>query len=73
MGPTFGGRSVGELVLETFVGPKPKGMKCIHLDGDLENNRLDNLVWGPKDDALDISICDEGSIKLTDNSPGVIC
>lgn len=36
------------LVLEAFVGPRPKGMECRHLDGDPANNRLGNLVWGTK-------------------------
>lgn len=39
--------SVNCLVLETFVGPRPKGMVCRHYpDQDKANNRLDNLQWG---------------------------
>jgi transcriptional regulator with XRE-family HTH domain len=34
------------LVLEAFVGQRPKGMSCRHLDGNGFNNRLDNLKWG---------------------------
>lgn len=37
---------VHRLVLEAFVGPRPDGMMCRHLDGDRQNNRLDNLAWG---------------------------
>lgn len=33
------------IILETFVGPCPKGMICRHLDGNPKNNRLDNLEW----------------------------
>ena len=40
--------TVHRLVLEAFVGPRPKGMECRHLDGDSANNRLGNLVWGTK-------------------------
>jgi hypothetical protein len=44
------GRSIGfnvhRLVLEAFVGPRPDGLVCRHLDGNCENNRLDNLEWG---------------------------
>ena len=34
------------LVLEAFRGPRPKGYVSRHLDGNPENNSLDNLVWG---------------------------
>jgi len=37
---------VHRLVLETFVGPRPQGMVCRHLDGDPNNNALSNLCWG---------------------------
>lgn len=40
------GRLVHRLVLETFVGPRPAGMECRHLDGNPHNNRVDNLCWG---------------------------
>jgi hypothetical protein len=45
-----GGRSrnrlVHQLVLEVFVGPRPKGLECRHLDGDSTNNAPTNLKWG---------------------------
>ena len=37
--------SVHILVLEAFVGPKPKGMEGCHYDGDFSNNKLENLRW----------------------------
>lgn len=37
---------IHRLVLETFVGPRPPGMECRHLDGNPLNNNLNNLVWG---------------------------
>lgn len=37
---------VHRLLLETFVGPPPKGMMCRHLDSNPENNVLKNLKWG---------------------------
>jgi len=37
---------VHTLMLETFVGPRPDGMQCRHLDGDKTNNRITNLTWG---------------------------
>lgn len=39
-------KKVHSLVLETFVGPKPEGMQCRHLDGNRKNNELTNLRWG---------------------------
>jgi hypothetical protein len=37
---------IHRIVLKIFVGPCPSGMECRHLDGNRENNRLDNLRWG---------------------------
>jgi len=37
---------IHRLVLETFIGPSPIGMQCRHLDGNPQNNKLDNLKWG---------------------------
>ena len=39
---------VHRLVLETFIGPRPKGMECRHLNGIRTDNRLDNLCWGTR-------------------------
>jgi hypothetical protein len=39
-------RLVHCLVLEAFVGPRPPGMVCRHLDGDPSNNSVENLAWG---------------------------
>jgi hypothetical protein len=36
---------VHPLILETFVGPRPKNMQACHNDGDPFNNRLNNLRW----------------------------
>lgn len=37
---------VHTLVLTAFVGPRPVGLVCRHLDGDPANNVLANLRWG---------------------------
>ncbi len=37
---------VHRVILETFAGPCPEGMECLHGDGVSDNNRLDNLRWG---------------------------
>lgn len=42
------------LVLETFIGPRPEGMVCRHLNGNPLDNRLENLRWGtPEENAQD--------------------
>lgn len=37
---------VHHLVLTSFVGPRPEGKECRHLDGIRANSRLGNLEWG---------------------------
>ena len=39
-------RLVHQLVLEAWVGPRPEGQVCRHLDGDRDNNHIDNLAYG---------------------------
>lgn len=44
---------VGPLVLTAFVGPCPEGIQCRHLDGNPQNNHLDNLRWGTQQENMD--------------------
>ena len=44
------------LVLETFVGPCPEGMECLHADGDKHNCELSNLRWGTREENVQDSI-----------------
>jgi hypothetical protein len=39
---------VHTLVLEAFVGPRPDGLEARHLDGNTDNNSLQNLKWGTR-------------------------
>lgn len=39
---------VHRLILLAFVGPRPEGMECRHLDGNPANNNITNLTWGTK-------------------------
>ena len=41
-------RGVHCLVLEAFVGPRPDGMQCRHLNGVRTDNSLENLSWGTR-------------------------
>ena len=46
--------TVHRLVLDTFIGPRPEGMQCRHLNGDRTDNRLENITWGtPSENAID--------------------
>ena len=44
--PVVHGIKLHRLVLEAFVGPRPRGQMCCHADDNPDNNRLDNLRWG---------------------------
>ena len=50
MSVDLGGKSrcVHELVLITFVGPRPKGLVSRHLNGVPSDNRLANLEWATR-------------------------
>lgn len=42
------------LVAEAFLGPRPEGQQVRHWDGNPQNNRLDNLLYGtPSENILD--------------------
>ena len=41
-------KSIHRLLLETFVGPCPENMECRHLNGNRQDNRLENLCWGTR-------------------------
>jgi hypothetical protein len=54
-GPVHRRRLVHHLVLEAFVGPRPKGAQCCHdPDRNPANNALSNIRWGtPKENYAD--------------------
>lgn len=38
-------RRLSNIVLETFVGPRPEGYQCDHKNAIRDDDRLDNLHW----------------------------
>jgi len=47
-------RTVHQLVLEVFVGPRPEGYQCCHNDGNPSNNHINNLRWdSAKNNSID--------------------
>lgn len=41
-------RTIHQLVLETYIGPKPSGQETRHLNNQRQDNRLSNLAWGTR-------------------------
>ena len=39
-------------VLSAWVGPRPKGMQCDHINGNHFDNRLCNLEWVTKEENM---------------------
>ena len=58
---------VHRLIAETWLESPPfSGAQVRHLDGDRENNRLDNLAWGtPEENRADQIIHGTSNMKLT--------
>ena len=49
------GSTVHSLVALTFLGPRPEGMEVRHLDGNAQNNHVDNLAYGSRrENVLDV-------------------
>ena len=44
--PKHKSRAVHQLVLETFIGPRPQGLLALHIDDNRFNHFIDNLMWG---------------------------
>jgi hypothetical protein len=73
-------RYVHHLVAEAFVGPRPDGMDCAHLDGTRTNNVPSNLRWVTRKENLSHRVTHgtmnygaaNGSAKLTADDALVI-
>lgn len=44
------------LAMHAFVGPPPEGMECRHLNGDPQDNRLENLQYGTRSENIHDSV-----------------
>lgn len=63
-------KAVHLIVLEAFAGPRPAGAVARHLNGDKQDNRLENLVWGTaKENADDMVRHGTANIKATKLTP----
>lgn len=59
-------RWVHEIVLTTFVGERPEGLICRHLDGDPRNNSIFNLEWATQSqNQLDVKHHNPGPKRLS--------
>lgn len=47
---------IHKLVLETYIGKRPDGYVCRHLNGNSTDNRLENLCWGTQKENIQDSI-----------------
>ncbi len=43
---------IHQLLLTTYVGPRPEGAVACHIDGNKENNHISNLKWGTQRDNM---------------------
>lgn len=60
-------RLLHRIVLEAFVGVRPPGYQCRHLDGNPANNALSNLCWGThKENCEDSRRLNRYAVTLTD-------
>lgn len=41
-------RHVHVLVAKTFIGPRPDGMDVVHVNGERDDNRLENIRYGTR-------------------------
>ena len=62
-------RYTHHLVLEAFIGLRPKGTQARHLDGVCTNNKLENLCWGTASDNQRDKI-QHGTYQYGESNPG---
>ena len=69
----FSRKLIHHIVLETFIGSCPPRMECRHLNGNPQDNQLENLVWGSRlENAQDRIKHGKASRKLTEQKVRMI-
>ena len=61
--------AVHTLVLETYIGPRPKGTVCMHLNNEPACNKLKNICWGTQSENIKDSVTCGTHPRLGANGP----
>ncbi|MFA4084234.1 NUMOD4 motif-containing HNH endonuclease [Mycobacteroides salmoniphilum] len=56
-------RKVHHLVLEAFMGARPEGMECRHLNDIADDNHVENLRWGTRSENIEDRVNNGGGLK----------
>ena len=64
---------VHRLVLFAFVGPPEPDQECLHIVSDRNNNRLDNLKWGTREENMQQAVLEgtHSSVQQSRKQPVV--
>ena len=64
-------RSVADLVLSAHRGPRPSGQEARHWSDDPEDNRLENLYWGTREENLIDAKCNRDRNRVVQLDPSM--
>ena len=62
--------NIHSLVLDAFVGPRPSGLVCTHLNHVPSDNRVENLKWDTQSNNIKASYRENGRKVVTPNLKG---
>lgn len=68
---TAGGRKllVHHAIALTWIGPRPEGAECLHLNGQPRDNRAENLKWATRQEVVDNEIARGTHYKPAPGTP----